>query len=106
MHGLVNKLKQLDRFVVLTEYDRQAWQEIPKVDVIPNPLPFYPKDIPSARQKRIITVGRYFDEKGYDMLLQAWAIVNKVDKEWELLWNSVNTVADTQMQEILETFKK
>lgn len=84
MHGLVNKLKQLDRFVVLTEYDRQAWQEIPKVDVIPNPLPFYPKDIPSARQKRIITVGRYFDEKGYDMLLQAWAIVNKVDKEWEL----------------------
>ena len=85
MHGLVNKLKQLDRFVVLTEYDRQAWQEIPRVDVIPNPLPFYPKDIPSIRKKRIIAVGRYFDEKGYDLLLQVWSIVEKMVDDWELV---------------------
>lgn len=71
MHGLVNKVKNLDRFVVLTEYDRQAWQEIPRVDVIPNPLPFYPSEMPVTRKKRVIAVGRYFDEKGYDMLLRA-----------------------------------
>lgn len=84
MSGLVDKLKKLDRFVVLTEYDRQAWQEIPRVDVIPNPLPFYPQAIPSIRTKRIIAVGRYFDEKGYDLLLQAWAIIEKKTDEWEL----------------------
>ncbi len=83
-HGLVEKLKRLDRFVVLTEYDRQAWQEIPRVDVIPNPLPFYPDHAPSVRRQRIIAVGRYFDEKGYDMLLKAWAIVEKVSDDWEL----------------------
>ena len=83
-HGLVEKLKRLDRFVVLTEYDRQAWQEIPRVDVIPNPLPFYPDQVPSVRRQRIIAVGRYFDEKGYDMLLKAWAIVEKVSDDWEL----------------------
>lgn len=84
MRGLVEKLKKLDRFVVLTEYDRQAWQEIPRVDVIPNPLPFYPEAHDDVRQKRVIAVGRYFDEKGYDMLLQAWAIVEKTCKEWVL----------------------
>ena len=84
MFGLVRKVKQLDRFVVLTEYDRQAWQEIPRVDVIPNPLPFYPKMVPPVRKKRVIAVGRYFDEKGYDMLLQSWAIVEKENTEWEL----------------------
>lgn len=84
MRGLVGKLKQLDRFVVLTEYDRQAWQEIPRVDVIPNPLPFYPAQLPSVRRQRIIAVGRYFDEKGYDMLLKAWSIVERACDDWEL----------------------
>ena len=84
MHGLVSKLKKLDRFVVLTEYDRQAWQEIPRVDVIPNPLPFYPELFHVMRRKRVISVGRYFDEKGYDMLLKAWAIVERSCDDWEL----------------------
>jgi len=81
---LVGKLKKLDRFVVLTEYDRQAWQEIPCVDVIPNPLPFYPDIKKVARRKRMIAVGRYFDEKGYDMLLKVWAIIERSNTDWEL----------------------
>ena len=85
MCGLVNRLKQLDRFVVLTEYDRQSWQEIPRVNVIPNPLPFYPNDVVTVRKKRIIAVGRYFDEKGYDLLLQTWSIVEKVEADWKLI---------------------
>ena len=84
MHGLVDKVRRLDRFVVLTEYDRQAWQEIPHVDVIPNPLPFYPNQVHLIRRKRVIAVGRYFDEKGYDMLLNAWAIVENKCDDWVL----------------------
>lgn len=84
IHGLVNKLKRLDRFVVLTEYDRQAWQEIPRVSVIPNPLPFYPDKNYTKRRNRIISVGRYFDEKGYDLLLQAWSLIEKQCDDWEL----------------------
>jgi len=84
MHGLVDKVKRLDRFVVLTEYDRQAWQEIPRVDVIPNPLPFYPVTIPVTRRKRVIAVGRYFEEKGYDLLLKAWSVIEKSCEDWEL----------------------
>jgi glycosyltransferase involved in cell wall biosynthesis len=85
MYGLVKKIRKLDRFVVLTEYDRQAWQDIPRVDVIPNPLPFYPKLNDAPRRKRVIAIGRYFDEKGYDLLLKAWAIVEKRCTDWELV---------------------
>lgn len=85
MYGLVKKIKKLDRFVVLTEYDRQAWQEIPRVDVIPNPLPFYPDTKFAIRRKRVIAIGRYFDEKGYDLLLRAWAFVEKRSVDWELV---------------------
>lgn len=83
-YGLVKKVKRLDRFVVLTEYDRQAWLEVPRVEVIPNPLPFYPNLVDGLRQKRVIAVGRYFDEKGFDMLIKAWSIVEKEDSEWSL----------------------
>lgn len=84
MHGLVKKIKSLDKFVVLTEYDREAWREIPKVDVIPNPLPFYPDQVNYPRRKRVIVVGRYFDDKGYDLLLKVWSIVEKENKDWVL----------------------
>ena len=84
MHGLVDRVRRLDRFVVLTEYDRQAWLEIPHVDVIPNPIPFYPEQVSMIRRKRVIAVGRYFDDKGYDLLLKAWSVVEKECTDWEL----------------------
>jgi glycosyltransferase involved in cell wall biosynthesis len=40
--------------------------------------------VEGPRPKRVIAVGRYFDEKGYDMLLQAWSFVEKENKEWTL----------------------
>ena len=34
--------------------------------------------------KRVIAVGRYVYQKGFDLLLQAWAIVEKQNQDWEL----------------------
>ena len=84
MHNLVKKLKRLDRFVVLTEKDKEAWSELHNVQVIPNPLSFVPQSQSSLIEKRVIVVGRYCHEKGYDHLLQAWAIVHKSCPEWRL----------------------
>ncbi len=107
MHGLVDKLKQLDRFVVLTEYDRQAWQEIPRVDVIPNPLPFYPEISKEDRRHRVIAVGRYFDEKGYDMLLKAWAIIEENNDDWELeIYGDGNKLYYEKLADSLKINKK
>ena len=81
---LVNNLKKLDRFVVLTEKDRDLWTELNNVEVIPNPLPFMPAAVSPMTEKRVIAVARYSREKGIDLLLQAWAEVEKRTEEWRL----------------------
>lgn len=84
MHSLVNKLKRLDTLVVLTEADRRAWPELNHVEAIPNPLFEMPSppDVPS--EKRVIFVGRYSYEKGLDLLLSAWAMVQRACPDWRL----------------------
>ena len=85
MHILVSKLKHLDKLVVLTDKDREAWAELDNVQVIPNPLSFRPSVISSQSYKRVIAVGRYCHEKGYDHLLQAWAKVQNACPDWQLV---------------------
>lgn len=84
MRNLVGKLKQLDKLVVLTEEDKTAWVELNNVIAIPNPLPFLSSAVSSLNNKRVIVVGRYCHEKGYDYLLQAWAKVQIVCPDWQL----------------------
>ena len=81
---LVNNLKKLDSFVVLTEKDRDLWLELNNVEVIPNPLPFMPTSVSPLTEKRVIAVARYSREKGIDLLLQAWSEVEKRTNEWRL----------------------
>lgn len=84
MKSLVDKLRQLNRLVVLTEEDKAAWAELDNVITIPNPLPLSSSVVSSLSNKRVIVVGRYCHEKGYDYLLQAWAKVQKVCPDWQL----------------------
>ncbi len=84
MRSLVAKLKRLDRFVVLTNEDRQAWPELSNVIAIPDPLSFVPTQKSELTQKRVIAVGRYVYQKGFDLLLQAWARVEKLHPDWQL----------------------
>jgi len=84
MRSLVGKLKQLDRFVVLTEEDKLAWPELTNVCVIPDPLSFMATQQSSLTAKRVIAVGRYVYQKGFDLLLQAWAKMEKDCPDWQL----------------------
>ena len=84
MKSLVTKLKRLDSFVVLTEKDREAWTELDNVNVIPNPLSFIPTQKSALTEKRVIAVGRYCHEKGYDDLLQAWKLIEQSCQDWRL----------------------
>lgn len=84
MRSLISKLKQLDRFVVLTEEDKSAWPELHNISVIPDPLSFVPNQQSMLTEKRVIAVGRYVYQKGFDLLLQAWAKIEKQFPEWEM----------------------
>ena len=83
--SLVGHLKRLDRLVVLTHEDCDAWPELRNVKVIPDPLSFSPSAQSSLDRKRVIAVGRYVYQKGFDLLLQAWAEVEKKCTNWELV---------------------
>lgn len=85
MRNLVSHLKKLDKFIVLTEEDRGAWSELPNVDVIPDPLSFVPKYVSSLSNQRVIAVGRYVYQKGFDLLLHAWSEVENHCSGWELV---------------------
>ena len=84
MRSLVSKLKRLDRFVVLTEEDKSAWPELRNICVIPDPLSFIPTQLSPLTEKRVIAVGRYVYQKGFDLLLQAWAKIEKINPDWQM----------------------
>lgn len=83
-YKLIKKLKKLEYMIVLTEKDCKAWTELSNVISIPNPLPIIPKSVSPLTEKRVIAVGRYYQEKGFDMLLEAWSKIYKVYPDWRL----------------------
>lgn len=63
--------KRFSRFVVLTPGNREEWP-MDNVEVIPNPLPFYPPVPSSGEARRVIAVGKISPQKNYGALLEAW----------------------------------
>lgn len=93
MKSLVSKLKRLDQLVVLTDKSKSSWPELSNVSVIPDPIPMNQGDRshdsvqnqgPVPLIRRVVTIGRYAYQKGYDLLLQAWAEVEKQYPDWSL----------------------
>ena len=102
MRSLVSKLKRLDTFVVLTKEDKKVWPELKNVTVIPDPLSFMPTQHSPLTEKRVIAVGRYVYQKGFDLLLQAWARIEKQYPDWQLaiFGDGNRTPYEQQMKEL------
>lgn len=81
---VVVSLTKLDRFVVLTSDAASEWPEIPNITMIPDPLPIKVSNCSPLSAKRVITIGRYSYEKGYDLLLRVWSMVEKKCSDWQL----------------------
>ena len=81
---VVTSLTKLDRLVVLTSDAASEWPEIPNITMIPDPLPIKVSNCSPLSAKRVITIGRYSYEKGYDLLLKVWSIVEKRSTDWQL----------------------
>jgi len=84
LSGLLRHLKILDKLVVLTEQDRKAWVELDNVVSIPDPLSFSPAALSPLKNQRVVAIARYSHEKGIDLLLKAWATVEKAINDWHL----------------------
>lgn len=84
MAQLDMKVKQLDRFVVLTHEDASYWKGHTNLIVIPNPITINGGYHSDCTQKNVIAVGRYTYQKGYDKLIDAWRLVHQQHHNWRL----------------------
>lgn len=82
--NLLRHLQKLDKLVVLTDRDRESWVELNNVVTIPDPLSISPTTISPLTEKRVVAIARYSHEKGIDLLLKAWSIVEKQKSDWRL----------------------
>lgn len=78
-----------DDIITLTEVDKRFWQQgsllRANIVAIQNPSPFPVKEPRiSVCSKVVLSAGRLTDQKGFDLLLNAWALVVKERIDWKL----------------------
>lgn len=77
-------VRRFDKFVVLTEEDRTYWGDIDNITVIPNARTFTPDHMADMESRKVIAVGRYTFQKGFDRLVEAWRLVVSEFPDWKL----------------------
>lgn len=80
----IKQIKRLDRFVVLSEEDKGYWKGLNNIEVINNPIKFIPETYSTCKNKIAIAIGRYTEQKGFDLLIKAWKIVEQKHPDWHL----------------------
>lgn len=82
---ILKKIKKVNCVVTLTQEDKEFWKSYARrIEVIPNILTITPKKVTDYSTKRIIAAGRYVHQKGFDLLLEAWHLINKNVSDWHL----------------------
>lgn len=83
-HGLKQVLgKSFSRIVLLTESSKKEWT-LANLVIIPNPLPFQTSVVSNLLSKKVIAVGSFGYNKGYDLLLKIWQKTESSFPDWEL----------------------
>lgn len=84
---LIQAVKPLECLVVLTEADKTNWKKAGCTNVvcIPNPCFLEGKEVQiPSRKNTVLAVGRLHEQKGFDMLLNAWQQIEEHLPEWTL----------------------
>ncbi len=83
---ILHHIRRASMLVCLTNEDMKSWKKlhIDNVYVIPNMITIQPPVTIDYSIKRVIAVGRYSDQKGFDMLIKAWGKLSPKYKDWHL----------------------
>lgn len=73
-----------DALIVLTEGDKKNWTRVNRIRVIPNAVTLKRYSATTCKSKRVISVGRLEPEKGFERLIDCWAIVSATYPDWKL----------------------
>lgn len=80
-------LNQLDKYIVLNEYDENEFlvKRNYKVTTIHNPKSFVSNQVATLDNKRFIAAGRFILLKGFDLLIDAFEKFSKNNADWKLV---------------------
>lgn len=80
------RLPMLDKYVVLTESDKNKIDEnfLMQSVVINNPKSFVSNEVSDLTCKNFLAAGRFVYVKGFDLLVEAFSIFAKENKDWKL----------------------
>ena len=90
-------VRKFDRFVVLTEEDKAYWGNLPNIMVIPNAISGIPAETALLENKKVIAVGRYAYQKGFERLVDAWYLLASRFPDWKL-----DIIGDGEERPLLE----
>lgn len=90
-------VSQFDRFVVLTEEDKRYWGDLANMTVIPNALTFQTSQVAGLDNKKVVAIGRYTHQKGFERLVYAWQELAPRFPDWQL-----DIVGDGEEREALQ----
>lgn len=82
---MLGRVAKADQMIALTNGDANDWRKYTSnVVVIPNPVTIYPKTIlpHDGSCRRILCVGRLHEQKGFDMLINAFALIAHQCQDW------------------------
>lgn len=83
----LNRLKSFDAFFALTQGDASQWSRyVDNIYCVPNPLTNYPEKVKehNVPYHRIICAGRLNPQKGFDLLIDAFALVADKCPVWHI----------------------
>lgn len=88
--------------VTLTRDDASQWTFAPRVTVIPNFTNMQPAGPCDYRSRRVVALGRLCEQKGFDMLIEAWAAVARKHPDWHLDIYGEGTLHDELQRQIAD----
>lgn len=75
--------KKYDKIVCLTQSDEKKWHS-DKVVQIYNPITIGAEKLSNCSSKTVVAIGRMDRQKGFDMLLNCWKLIEDKHLDWQL----------------------
>lgn len=107
--NFINRYSNIDEFVVLTDLLKKEISEMMKdnkhtnIRVIPNFLSEYAKLENISRKNKVVTVGRIHEVKGFERLIDIWALTKKDNDEvLEIIGDGDETIKSNLRKKIKE----